>query len=1017
MQKNRFISILLALLMLQSIFFISVSAEGETTSYEWEIKFLQTIGGIAQKYDAVKNVTRSEFCKMTAEILHPDMTISKAGKGESLFQDVTGETKSADYIKFCKELGYISGDGENRFYPEREITGYEAAVILINALQYTRLAQAKGGYPTGYLSTAYEIGLTKGVSVNSGTVSGGAAAKLFYNALFADLVVVGQVSEAHIGLTVDSDSNLLKERYHIEEYDAQVVDNGITSLTGESIHESQYIVLRLPDGNMLKVFDEKEQCAGYLGSRLKIYIHNNQEQDRRELVLFSIHTSSQEITLQASDILSMTETQVRYEKEKDSGKELKLSFTAGGPVMILNGIQLISYEMEAVLPKEGFLRLIDLERDGRYDIVDIISFNCYGSVDDMGATRNIVVDDIKESILCKVNPRMRIRLDEEEADYRLILSDAYPTMDDVPLDSVISVAESPEPVDGKKFYYLVVHDERIEGAVEGIDTTEGEILIGGKGYPVSDSLLSIKPNLLGTLSMDKEITAYLDCFGKIAYIESGASGKNYAYLIGAEAERSLEEEVKIKIFLPEEGVKVLPLRASVTIDGVSYTGLDSQLEALARRPAEYSQIKGGPSAVEYLSKPVILKKNAEGYVTEIDTEYPNYPTGQTGESVYDTMTPIRYSEQEVEDSDTLKAGLRTPRTSSFSVRTNSMDGRYFVTGNTMILNVPDIDTFGISDYTAFGTGTTTYQFQKEMIDLYENKKTEDQYRVLGVGDFVADSKLDMQAYDVDPVTGVAGLVVVRGNADIILTQDWSAPMAVFLKKTQFYHEESGEFGTRLYYTEDGKTEKSASVVYDTLPFYYRYLIEGCGEEETAFRKKIPALQKGDIIRVFARTGQLFHIERVANLQDKLSSSVGMAYYPYNANAPYVNGSGRNDGFPFYLNFSKVGIDGTYVVGAAVVKDKQGTQLSVYVPKDTVGSISPGDPATYTELFIKAGSLPIVVVTIQKDGNIKVANGSTEDIISKKQFSGEEGFQKASRILYCHRLMSFYQIVVINDETV
>ena len=195
------------------------------------------------------------------------------------------------------------------------------------------------------------------------------------------------------------------------------------------------------------------------------------------------------------------------------------------------------------------------------------------------------------------------------------------------------------------------------------------------------------------------------------------------------------------------------------------------------------------------------------------------------------------------------------------------------------------------------------------------------------------------------------------------------------------------------------------------------MIEGCGEEETAFRKKIPALQKGDIIRVFARTGQLFHIERVANLQDKLSSSVGMAYYPYNANAPYVNGSGRNDGFPFYLNFSKVGIDGTYVVGAAVVKDKQGTQLSVYVPKDTVGSISPGDPATYTELFIKAGSLPIVVVTIQKDGNIKVANGSTEDIISKKQFSGEEGFQKASRILYCHRLMSFYQIVVINDETV
>lgn len=1017
MRKNRLISILLALLMLQSIFFISISAEGETASYEWEIKFLQTIGGIAQKYDGAKNITRSEFCKMTAEILHPDRTVSKAAKAESVFQDVTGETKNADYIKFCKALGYVKGDGEDRFYPDREISGYEAAVILVNALQYTRLADAKGGYAAGYLSTAHEIGLTKGVSVNGQTVSGGAAAKLFCNALFADLVVVGQVSADHIGLTVDPDSDLLKERYHIEEYDAQVVDNGISSLSGESIHQSQYIVIRLADGNTMKVFDEKEQCAGYLGSRIKAYIRDNQEQDRRELVLFSIHSSSQEITLQASDILSMTDAGIRYEKEKDSGKELKINFTADSPVVILNGIQLISYQMENLLPKEGFLRLIDLERDGRYDIVDIISFNCYGSADKMGATRNIVVDDIKESILCRVNPKMSIRLDEDEADYRLILSDAYPTMDDVPLGCVISVAESPEPIDGKKFYYLVVHDERVDGVVEGIDDTEGEILIGGKGYPVSDSLLSIKPNLLKTIAMDKEISAYLDCFGKIAYIESSTSNKNYAYLIGAEAERSLDEEVKLKLFLPEEGVKVLPLRSNATIDGVKCTGIDQQMAALAKRPAEYSQIADGLSAAEYLSKPIVIKKSADGYVTMIDTEYPNYPTGDTGESVYDTMTPIRYSEQEIEDNDALKAGLRVLRTSSFSNRTNSMDGRYFVTGNTMILNVPDIDTFGIQEYVKFGSGATNYQFNKKMIELYENDKTDAQYRVLGVGNFVSDSKLDLQAYDVDPVTGVAGLLVVRGNADVILTHpDFQAPMGIFLKKTQFYHEESGEFGIRIYYTEDGKTEKSAAVVYDELPFYYRYLIEGCAENDTILKKEIPALQKGDIIRVFETSGQLTHFERVANLKEKLSRAVGLAYYPYSATTPYVNGSGRNDGFPFYLNLSKVGIDATYTVGAAVVKDKQGSQLSVYVPKETVGSVSSDDPSTYTEMFIKAGAVPMVTVTIQKDGNIKVTSGSTEDILPKKQFS-EKGFQKASRILYCQRLLAFYQIIVINDETV
>ncbi len=1025
--KNKMTAVLLALLLVVSAFPCGIiAAEDVATSevqYANEISFLQKIGVLDGTFDPSMKVTKAQFTEMVLKVLQPNGDFSVAGSNEQIFVDVGPDHTYYAYIKACKELNIVTGDNYNFFHPDSELTIIDTITILTNALGYTPYARAYGGYPTGYYTVASETGMTKGVSLsNHGAINGDVVAKLVYNALFADLVVISAIVAPEVQVEIDRNSNLLLNRLNIREYDAQLVDNGITSLIAEPSGDTERVVLNLyKEGTTVTVYKGETDIAQYIGSRMKVYVRNNSETGRDEIVHYYLHSSAKEVELDASKIISVTDTYLEYEEQKDSGKYQKFSYSA--PTLIFNGVHMSSYSLELLNFTDGMIRMISLDGDNQYEVLNVISFNYDADKGINLSARNIYVDSYGDMINCRFNPAASIDVTEDNAMYQFILSPNYTEIADLSTDVVVSVAQAPEKIDGKNFYYLAVSEESVVGNVDSISHSDNAVFLGETPYELSTSILGLKPAYLDMIPMGAEVTLYLDVTGKVAYVETTASSKNYAYLIGAELDDGLTDEIRAKIFVPDVGVGVYPLRSKVTIDGQVCDTPQEQMAALQRRPyAQYEETVAtgqppiyGYSAQEYLSKPIILKLNGDGYVTEIETEYPNYPedTTTTGKvlSIYRSMTPINYSEDEIADVNTLKAAIRTPRTASYSSKTNSVDGKYFITGSTKIISVPDIDTFGIKEYSTLGGGSHDYKLN--LIRAYEAEMKDENYTTMSSGQFSADGRYDLQAYDIDPATGVPGLIVVRGRNDLLATFNWETvnPMYAVTKIVDAYDEASDTLVKKIYYTMDGVTEESAVMNLDELPFYYKYLVEG-HTNETPYTEVIAPLKKGDIIRVGKTNGRLSHIERVANLNE-LHKNVPSSWYPSGMTYPYTLAGGRTSKtFPFYLSAYESSIDSTYVIGVGMVKEKIGSTLVVYTPKTNTGDIDPMNPATYIETYIKAGTIPLLTVTTNKTtGEVTVKKGSADDI----KTAASEGKEGASQILYFHRLLTYSQMIIFNVE--
>ena len=71
-----------------------------------------------------------------------------------------------------------------------------------------------------------------------------------------------------------------------------------------------------------------------------------------------------------------------------------------------------------------------------------------------------------------------------------------------------------------------------------------------------------------------------------------------------------------------------------------------------------------------------------------------------------------------------------------------------------------------------------------------------------------------------------------------------------------------------------------------------------------------------------------------------------------------------------------------------------------------------DAGTYMESYIKAGSVPILTITTKAStGEVTIKKGSMDDI----KTVAADGKDKASQVLFFHRLLTYSQMIVFNTE--
>ena len=216
-------------------------------------------------YDASVVMTRGEFAALALDILGL-RNDAKATVFNQKYTDVVSTDTYAKEINFATTLGLFSGVSKTEFSPDTPIYIEQAIKVAVNMAGYGAIAEAKGGYPTGYLTIANSIKITDGVKLdNKNGALRGNVLVLMYNTLFADMVKIDGVSDDGLDYNVTKDENILSEYHDITEAEGIVTANHLFSVSGKTTEEG-YIAI---DG--VTYYTESSRASDYVGKNVKYY--------------------------------------------------------------------------------------------------------------------------------------------------------------------------------------------------------------------------------------------------------------------------------------------------------------------------------------------------------------------------------------------------------------------------------------------------------------------------------------------------------------------------------------------------------------------------------------------------------------------------------------------------------------------------------------------------------------------------------------------------------------------------
>ncbi len=1005
--KKRFVTLVLALsLVLSLCSFGVVYADDFNKEYLTEMNFLKVLSLIEEDYDSTLVITKAEIADMILGTLYSEIDFSAMIPKGQAFKDVPVDHPYYSVITAAKDLGIVNGDGSSNFNPDKQINLSEGIAMLVNALGYTHHATQFGGFPSGYYQIAREIGMLKNVNLAlTDTVNGGDAVRLLYNSLFANTVEAVSYGTDGISLRVNPDSTILNERFSVYEYVATVIDDGITAIEGESINDIERAVIRVNrTGEIIKAYAKDCDLKAYLGMRVKVFVRNNKEEGRYEF-LYAVPYDDSAVTLNRKNIISFNDTLIEYDEDINTAKTEKIKLSSERPVIIFNGIRIVDKTLTELIPNDGFVKLIDNNGDSNYDVVIIYSFNYKDNVYNAPA-RNIIVDSVildedEEGISCSFNPMASIDLYEDDYIYSFVLSDNIKSLRDISKDMVVSVAEAPEKINGKTYYQLAVSDSLKEGILDFTEGDKSVYLSDTEYYDLSTSLTSIKGSVINTLKIGKSLKLWLDITGKAAYVETDEGGtKNYAYIVKAVGKNQGDEYVLVKFFTKDGKMLSLPLSEKAYVDGISMSGksITDQLSAINDRPEAASSVAGA----KLTGRPAIVTVSGDKII-KIDTDTPNenLSGGEISET-YIQQSAIQYSRDDADSYDTLKAGFRSPRALPVRGTTKMVGSKFFITSNTVILSVPEIDTYGLnklSDYRPFGHttvyyGSNSYPLDLDMLENYINENDDENYKVLSPSNLASSYSMDVQGYDIDPDTGVAGLVVVRGRMDMLRSGNvpTATPMSVFLKTSEVYDTALEKTVTKVYYYENGD-EKSATIDLDTCFYPYKALIKGCAAGDTPHNTAVTALKNGDVIRVIQSGGKITHIERVLRLKDIMADyTAAVTTFSKMVTVPYSNSvEGSKSTFPYDMpvidkeDREYNSVESSNVVAMLYPVALKGNTIQIATAKEydkSFESIDLTNYSSYSKLYYNTNQMVITVIDIPSDGgDIEIKNGTVNDIVT------------------------------------
>lgn len=192
-------------------------------------------------------VTRAQMAKIITTAVGVGEAANYAA-GTTKYTDVPASHWASGYINIASDMGIIQGYGDGRFGPEDQVTYAQAITMIVRALGYEPAAQAKGGYPGGYLAVAAENEITEGVTVVAGLAANrGDIAMMVDNSLEVDLMEQTSYGDRPTW-EVKEGKNLLNTKLGVKEIKGDVVE---ISRVNDKLKDNEF---KLDDGKTVKTY-------------------------------------------------------------------------------------------------------------------------------------------------------------------------------------------------------------------------------------------------------------------------------------------------------------------------------------------------------------------------------------------------------------------------------------------------------------------------------------------------------------------------------------------------------------------------------------------------------------------------------------------------------------------------------------------------------------------------------------------------------------------------------------------
>lgn len=503
-------------------------------------KFLTTMGIIENDNISEDDVvTRAQFAIYINRFTRMKTVISEK---EPYFTDVPESYWAREDILSVCAGGFMQGTDDGRFLPDEPIILNDAARVILNTLGYTNYVDIMGGVD----AIAYQADLYDNISEPANMPLTYEALKmLMYNALHAETITV----ELSGGKTryVPSGKTMLYDRYKISYTKGVVAANEYLSVDGNRCVAGE---IRINNRNYTAASDETDEMVGF-----NVVCYYTTVNDER--YVFAINKcDNKEVTLKFSDIDVVSED--RFIDSENKVYRMN-TLTAA----IVNNVIADTWQQvrNAIDNHDGYITLIDNNKDNVYDVVNIQSYTdiyveSYDSEAFVVYGKNGEKFDfsVYNDVLIKNKTRIMTKSDIQSG---MILSVLIPLTNDYRAKIYVSQDKTT-----RKIVQKTENNKQLTS-----DTNEI--------YNIADTASFA----YGDITAGETYDLYLDYYGKIAWIKSCNQRSALEYLISCFAEES-GESCKIKIFTSGAEIEAYTVKNKVKIrksDGTDDTVSDSGL--------------------------------------------------------------------------------------------------------------------------------------------------------------------------------------------------------------------------------------------------------------------------------------------------------------------------------------------------------------------------------------------------------------------------------------------------------